>query len=133
MRGVDTNVLLRFITFDDPEQSPAAQRFIEGSEDEGERLFIAVVALCELAWTLRGPGYRYDRHSIAAVVERLLEMPLLEIETRDVVVRALSAYREGTADFADFVIGEAGARRGCSDTVTLDRRLARLDGYTLVT
>ncbi len=54
MRGVDTNVLLRFITFDDPEQSPAAQRFIEGSEEKGERLFIAIVALCELAWTLRG-------------------------------------------------------------------------------
>ncbi len=36
MRGVDTNVLLRYITFDDPEQSPRAQRFIENSEAVGE-------------------------------------------------------------------------------------------------
>ena len=132
MRGVDTNVLLRYITYDDPEQSPRAQRFIEHSEAVGERLFVAVAAVCELAWTLRGPAYRYDRPAIAAVVERLLETPLFEVESHDGVAQAIAAYREGTADLADFVIGRAGARSGCTDTVTLDRRLARHAGFTLL-
>ena len=47
MRCVDTDVLLRFNTHDDPEQSPAAQRFIEQAEEQGERPFVAFVALCD--------------------------------------------------------------------------------------
>ena len=132
MRGVDTNLLVRYLTFDDPEQSPLVQSFFEHAEESGERLFVAAVVLCELAWTLRGPRYRYDQPSIVAALERILQMPLFSIENRGVVVSSVAAYREGRADFADFVIGEAGARAGCSDTVTLDRRLSEHLGFTLL-
>jgi predicted nucleic-acid-binding protein len=132
MRGVDTNILLRYITQDDPEQCMQANRFIDGCDAEGERLFVSVIVICELAWTLRGPRYRYDVPSIAATVKRLLEIPLFEIESREMVRLALSDYQEGRADLADFMIGCSARRAGCSDTVTLDRRLAEHDGFTLL-
>ncbi len=132
MRGIDTNVLLRYLTCDDPSQSAIARRVIESAERDGQRLFVPCVVLCELAWTLRGPRYRHTPAAIVSVLERILETPLFEIESRDTVVAAVTAYREGSADFADFVIGEAARRAGCADTVTLDRKLSSHAGFTLL-
>jgi len=132
MRGVDTNVLLRFITFDDQVQSPLAESFFERAEQENERLFVATVVLCELVWTLKGPRYRYDNPSIVAVLQRITEMTLFEVESRQIVQRAVAEYRESNADFADFLIGQAGSAAGCTDTVTFDRRLSHHAGFSLL-
>jgi predicted nucleic-acid-binding protein len=124
MRGLDTNVLVRFLTADDPEQSEAARKLIEDSERRGERLHVAVVVLCELARVLRGKGYGYDRPSIAAAIKRLLETGVFTIHQSDLVRLAVSDYETGTADFADYVIGRQNRAAGASGTVTFDGRLA---------
>ena len=53
MIGIDTNVLVRFIVRDDPDQARVASRLINdvlSSEDKG---FISSVVVCELVWVLR--------------------------------------------------------------------------------
>ena len=85
MRGVDTNVLVRYLTDDDPTQSPLAQALIHGAEDEGERLYISTIVMCELCWTLRGKRYRYDRPTIAAAFEKMLDARVFEFENRSLV------------------------------------------------
>jgi predicted nucleic-acid-binding protein len=87
----------------------------------------------ELVWVLGGRTYGFDRHSIAAPIERLLEIPLFEVEQRAVVRRALVDYRDGSADFAEYLIGEQNRAAGCSGTATLDARLASSDLFSVVT
>ena len=57
MRGLDTNVLVRFLTADDPEQAEAALRLVEIADSTGERLHISNIVLAELVWVLRGGCY----------------------------------------------------------------------------
>ena len=76
MRAVDTNALVRYITADDSAQSPRASALIEEAEDRGERLYLNAVVLCELCWVLRGKPYRYDRPTIAAVLEKIASIKL---------------------------------------------------------
>jgi predicted nucleic-acid-binding protein len=128
MRGLDTNVLLRFFTQEDPEQARIATDLISGAEDQGERLHISTIALCELVWVLRS-AYRIRRDGIVSTIESLLGANTFEIQDRDLVRRALESYRSGKADFADYLIGWQDRRAGCSETLTFDGGLKGTDGF----
>jgi len=132
MRGLDTNILVRYITADDAEQTQKAREIIERAEDAGERLQVNTIVLCELCWTLRGKHYEYDRPSIAAVIELILDTAVFEIQNRDVVQRAMVDYRLGKADFSDYLIGYQNRSVGCEDTVTFDRKLRHHVGFSLI-
>jgi predicted nucleic-acid-binding protein len=124
LRGLDTNVLLRYLTYDDPVQSPAAARLFEQAEAAGERFHVTTTVLCELIWTLRGRLYRQTRADAADLVDALLETALFEVQERDLVRRALADFRTGSGDFADYLIGWQNQAAGCRSTVTFDRDLA---------
>ena len=130
MRGLDTNVLMRFVTGDDAAQFATAEELLVRAEDQGERFYVHSIVLCELAWTLRGGEYRYQRPAIADAIEKLLEIPLFEVQSRDQVVRALADFRKGPGDFADYLIGWANVDAGCEDTATFDRRLAECEAFS---
>ena len=132
MRGLDTNVLVRFITADDPDQSETSRRIVEEIEQRGERLHVPVVTLCELAWVLRGRLYGYDRPSIAAAIQRLLETRVFAIQDRDLVRGAVADYTAGVADFADYVIGRQNQAAGCDDTITFDGQLDGAPGFEVL-
>ena len=132
MRGLDTNVLVRYITADDVEQTPKAKAIIEQAEDNGEKLSVNTIVLCELCWTLRGKQYQYDRPSIAAVIELMLGTAVFEIQNRDLVQRAMIDYRLGKADFSDYLIGYQNRALGCENTVTFDRKLLHQEGFNLI-
>lgn len=122
MTGLDTNVLVRYLTQDDPRQSRRASALVAEAVAGGERLFVSAVTLCELVWVLHG-AYAFDRRTIAMALERILATAQLEIDQKDVVREALEDYRAGGGDFADYVIGRRGREAGCDRTATFDRRL----------
>lgn len=124
MRGVDTNVLVRFLTADDAAMYASAERLFVAAEEAGDSLYIATPVLCELVWTLRGPRYRSSGEEIVAVLDRLLATPAIEIQDRTAVHRALRDFEASAGDFADYLIGHLARAAGCSDTVTFDRHLA---------
>jgi predicted nucleic-acid-binding protein len=122
LTGLDTNVLVRYLTQDHPRQSRRANAVVAEAVSGGERLFVSTVALCELVWVLRG-AYAFDRRTIAMALERILATAQLEIDQKDVVREGLEDYRSGGGDFADYVIGRRGREAGCEKTATFDRRL----------
>lgn len=122
MTGLDTNVLVRYLTEDDPVQSKRAADLISSATTRGERCFISAIVLCELAWVLRG-AYRVTQADLILTIDRILGTTQFVIGDKDVVRRALDGYRSGRADFADYVIGALHLDAGCRRTVTFDRRL----------
>lgn len=123
MRGLDTNVLVRVLTQDDPAQAQTAAQLLTETRQGGERLHISTTVLCELIWTLRGRPYRLDRESLSNLLDSLLGDELFEIQDHDLVRRALDDYRQGQADFADYFIGWQNRTAGCRDTLTFDGQL----------
>ncbi|PYX43461.1 MAG: VapC toxin family PIN domain ribonuclease, partial [Acidobacteria bacterium] len=65
MKGLDTNVIVRYVTQDDPVQARAATNFIESLTEE-EPGFIALIVIAELAWVLQ-KSYHSTRHDLARV------------------------------------------------------------------
>ena len=122
MNGLDTNVLARYLTEDEPVQSKRAADWIGTITARGERCFISAIVLCELAWVLRS-AYRVSQADLILTLDRILGTTQFIVGDKDIVRRALDQYRAGRADFADYVIGALHQDAGCRKTVTFDRRL----------
>jgi predicted nucleic-acid-binding protein len=122
--GLDTNVLVRYLVEDDPEQCQRAARMIEDALGRGEVLFIPDLVVCELVWVLEA-AYRLRREKIAAVLDRLFRAEQLRFAAPHLLFGALAAYRRGGAGFADHLILEQCRAAGCEVLATFDRRLLR--------
>ncbi len=123
MIGLDTNVLVRYLAQDDPAQSRAATRLIEGLTQASPG-FVSTVALVETVWVL-SRAYRMARGDIVPIIEGLLRSTELVIEQAEIHYAALDAYQSTGADYADIVIAQSGRRAGCTGTATFDRRAAQ--------
>lgn len=128
MKGIDTNVLVRYIVQDDQKQSQQATRFIENECSEESPVFINGIVLCELVWVLE-TAYEYPRASIAIVIEQILKTRQFHIHEADILWPSLRGYKNDGADFADNFIAYLNAKKGCEFTVTFDKRAARLNHF----
>ena len=131
MRGLDTNVLVRYLTADDARQTAQAEKVLEEASERGQPLFIPLLVLCELVWVL-ARSYGQAKAQIIDVLEHILEAEQFHIEGDVIVRRSLDAFRDGRADFADYLIGEICRKAGCEDCVTFDRALKSAAGFTLL-
>jgi predicted nucleic-acid-binding protein len=120
MRAVDTNVLVRLITRDDPRQTTAAETFVERGA------WVSLVVLAETAWVLDAV-YSRDSSNIADAVEMLISHQNLTLQDVDVVILALAHYRGRPAlGFSDCLLLEIARKAGHLPLGTFDRNLAKL-------
>lgn len=110
MIAVDTNVLLRYLLYDDPAQSRRAAALITGDDN----VLITDVVLVETIWTLKGKRYNLDKESLIKVINSLFEEPTIKFEDGQTIWRALNDYKNAKpiksggkkkeADFPDALI-----------------------------
>lgn len=130
MIGLDTNVLVRFVMQDDPDQAAAASAAL-AQLNQTEPGFVCREVLVELVWVLER-AYRLPRADIARALDGLLEAQELVIEAADRVAVAADRYRKGGAGFADQMVALAGQGAGCRETLTFDRKGATAPGMRLL-
>jgi predicted nucleic-acid-binding protein len=128
MIGIDSNILVRYLTQDDPIQSPKATALIERRLTESDPGFVSVVAMAETVWVLER-SYGFPDREIAAAIERTLQVDALVVENEQQVFTAMIALKQGRGSFADALIGALGARAGCSKTLTFDQKALRLSDF----
>jgi len=128
--GLDTNILVRYIVRDEPEQTAAATSLIESRCTEESPGFVSQLVLAELFWVL-ARGYGYSKPVLLQVLSKLLGAAELEIEAMAEAWTALRMYESESADFADYLIGTRARLAGCETTFTFDRQAAKSALYTL--
>ena len=124
MRAVDTNVLVRLVVRDDPEQVWIAESFTAPGA------WVSHLVLAETMWVLDAV---YDRtaEQVATSVDMLLNHRNLTVQDADTVSNALEHFRKTPAlGFSDCLVLEIARKAGHLPLGTFDRRLAKLDGTT---
>ncbi len=122
MKSFDTNVAVRLVIEDDPEQCERAGRaFRRAVADDG--VFFTTTVLVEVAWVLRVAA-KQDRGSIAAALRKLVDSAGVTVEHEATVRRAIDAFEQGRADFSDYVILEASREARALPVLTFDERFA---------
>lgn len=122
MRAVDTNILVRVITRDDPRQLAAAETYISRGA------WVSTVVLAETSWVL-GAVYGLSHEQLATVIEMLLSHEHFSLQDPEVISAALNRFRIAQApEFTDCLILEIARKAGHLPVGTLDKRLGKLDG-----
>ncbi|MCH9690567.1 MAG: type II toxin-antitoxin system VapC family toxin [Gammaproteobacteria bacterium] len=128
MKGLDTNVLIRYLVQDNLKQSAQATCFIEEQCTDESPCFIGHITLCEMAWVLDS-CYGEGRKKIAAVIEKLLQVNQLEVLDPAVVWQAVNDYMKSNADFSDHLLARVNESQGCEVTVTFDKKAGKQPGF----
>ncbi len=122
MRAVDTNVLIRLVTRDDPKQVAVAEAFVAGGA------WVSHLVLAEAMWVLESV-YEVDADGRATAVDMLLNHASLTLQDEDVVAAALKHFRrKPSLSFSDCLILEIGRKMGHLALGTFDRNLGKLAG-----
>lgn len=121
MIALDTNILVRLLTRDDPAQVRAVVKAIRG-----RRLWVARTVLLETEWVLRYT-YQLSADVIHAAFRRVMGLARLEVEDRDGVLLALASYGNGL-DFADAL--HLASSRGAETFLSFDRSLVKAAAHS---
>lgn len=122
MRAVDTNVLVRLLARDDPDQAAAAESFVSAGA------WVSLLVLMETVWVLDSV-YLVKPRQIGNGVEMLLDHDRLAVQDPDVVRAALAHYRRHPRlGFSDCLIVEVARAAGHMPLGTFDRKLGKWEG-----
>ena len=116
---LDTNVLVRLATQDNPQQAAAALKVLQTAS----LIAVPSTALCEMVWVLIR-GYRYTPEQVAHAIRILLQVSQVVCNT-PAVLAGLALLQSG-GDFADGVIAFEGELMGGQEFVTFDKAAAKL-------
>jgi len=130
--GVDTNVLVRLFVDDDAAQGAAARALVSDAARDGESILVTPLVLAELAWSLRS-NFAFVKAEILDALDQLCRNAAFVVDDRTAVEAAVDAWRDGGADFADYLIAALARERGATTTMTFDRKAARTAAFTLLT
>jgi predicted nucleic-acid-binding protein len=126
MIAIDTNLIVRYLTGDHPEQSARAQALVDG-----QAVFVAVTVMLEVEWVLRS-AYGYRPADVSQALRAFGGLPTVTVEDAEIVAEALDRAEQGM-DFADAL--HVGKSMHCEGFATFDRkfvRAARAAGYAKV-
>jgi predicted nucleic acid-binding protein len=116
MLAIDTNVTVRYLTGDHPEQSPRAKALIDGHD-----VLVGTTVLIETEWFLRS-AYGYRPSQVGEALRAFAGLPRVSLEDPALAATALEWMANGM-DFADAL--HLTKAEGCTAFVSFDRRLAK--------
>ncbi len=122
MLSIDTNVLIRLLTRDEPRQTAIAESSIQ------KGAWVPIVVLTEAVWVLSAV-YNRSSEELARALEMLLNHDQLTLQDSDAVASALTTFRSKSAPgFSDCLILELARKAGHLPLGTFDKGLAKLAG-----
>ena len=116
MKAIDTNVVVRYLTSDDPRQAAKAR----GVVDAGG-VFVSTTVVLECEWVLRSV-YGRSREDVATALKTFSGLPGVSVESPSLLREALDRAEKGM-DFADAL--HLGAAAHCQTMLTFDRSFIR--------
>lgn len=131
MKGLDTNVVLRFLVRDDEQQWQIADRYINEALQANEFCLINNIVLCEVVWVLRS-RYKLSREKLIETLENVLKANIFVFENREAIQWAIEQMKSGNADFSDYLITRLNQLAGCQETASFDAKLGLVEGVKLL-
>jgi predicted nucleic-acid-binding protein len=97
---IDTNLLVRYLTEDDPSKANEVKRLLLKAAEGAIRLLIPSVVIAELVWVLQS-FYKLERGEIVPLLNAILRTHGVEVSDKAVVADAIAIYVGDSIDFID--------------------------------
>ncbi len=116
MIAIDTNLVVRYLTGDHPEQSARARKLVDENS-----VFVGLTVILEVEWVLRS-AYGFAVGDVTRALRAFAGLPNVTMAEADLVAAALDLADRGM-DFADAL--HLGQTRACERFVTFDRKFVK--------
>ena len=124
---IDTNVLVRHLTADPPEQATHATAFLTGADE----LILSDIVVAELVYTLE-TVYRVERERVGELVRAVIAFPAIVVLDEVLLLRALELYELERLDFVTAYLAAGAERSGVGAVASFYRSLERIESVELV-
>ncbi len=131
MKGLDTNVIIRFLVNDDRKQALTVKTLFLKAEKEGMMFYIPTIVLLEMIYVLESV-YEYQRDEILNALESLLLMKILVFENPDLLGKFIQAGKRTKIELEDILIGLSAVEKDCDITLTFDKKAAKSPLFELL-
>jgi len=118
---VDTNLLVRYLTDDDPTKAMAVDALLKKASRGKIKILLPSVVAAELVWVLES-FYRMSREQISELVDAILHTPGIEVQDETIVSAATRLYGQTNIDFVDAWIIEFAKAMGVRKIHTFDAK-----------
>lgn len=119
----DTNVLIRHLTADPPDQAAAAAAFLEGSNE----LRLPDLIIAEVVHVLES-FYRMSRGQVGYLLRAIIDFPAVLVADAPLLRRALEVYELHRIDFAEAYLVASAESSGVGAIASFDRSIDRVPG-----
>lgn len=127
---VDTNLIIRFLT-GEPEEQAARVKHLFAANESGElNLIVIPLVVAEVVFVLSGKVYGYGREEVASALIPFLQSPSLDVEKRNVVLLALTLYRNHSIDYVDACLAAEARLSDCA-VASFDTDFKKIPKVTL--
>ena len=128
---VDTNLLVRYLTLDDPEKAKAVELLFDRAIKGEIYILLPAVVIAELVWVLES-FYKMKAAEISELIEAILNTPGFEVQEREILLSTIKTYNERGIDLVDAWIIEFAKEKGISTIYSFDKKHFRnIDGISL--
>ena len=124
MKGLDTNILVRFLVKDDEKQSESVYRLFKKAESEKDAFFVPLLVILETIWVLKAV-YEISRPDILDAINDILYLPILKFEGQPTLKRFLIDSQENSADLSDVLIACSARMSGCEAVLSFGRKAVK--------
>ncbi len=129
MQAFDTNVVVRLLLGDDPQQTAIAiEHWQKALQTSG--VFLPQVVILETIWVLSRAA-KLDKSRILSDLRQLVAIEGVSLENEAVVKQAIERFAHSSADFGDCVVLESARQANALPVITFDQRFSR-DGDVLL-
>jgi len=130
---VDTDVLIRLLTGDDPVKQAAATALFERVEAGELTLLAPDTVIADAVFVLSSRRlYNLPRQEVQQLLTTLLRLPRFRVRNRRALLRALEIYGGSNLDFGDALIVAAMHEAGSEAVFSFDRDFDRLPGISRI-
>lgn len=126
MRFVDTNIFLRFMVNDIPQQADACAALFRKVVAGEEALYITDMIVAEIVWVLES-YYELSSGEVRTKVEKILNTPNLTCDNKEIIIRALALYDEKRIDYIDAYNACIIKTKGIGEIYSYDKHYDLLD------
>lgn len=128
---LDTNILLRFLTGDQPEQQQRAKLLLERIERNELQVTAPLTVIADTVYVLASAKlYNLPRAEIAALLKPLVRLRGFRLRQRNVILQALDLFVAHPIDFTDAIIVAAMHKSRAKTVYSFDHDLDGFEGIT---
>ena len=131
IKGLDANILLRFLTNDIPDQALRCEKLLDEIQEGNALVFLADITLADVVWTLE-KYYQLPREDIRHALTRIIELKGLQLSNKSQALTALNYYVEKNADWTDAFMAAQLIAKGIKEIYSYDKHFTRFEALTRI-